>query len=169
MESCEKKEQDKIRIANKYFSSNWEWQWFCSLNLGNRSHTEAEKYLKLWRRQQAKYYHIQIASVGVYNTIPQAHIHLLALGSNKQGNSLLLVNHKNSEAAWSKLTKRSAKIIPIWDDDAQKVIISYIYMKNMPGNTSESIQINNKKILKWERSELIQPYNKRLLEKAMIR
>jgi hypothetical protein len=166
MEPYEK--QAKLRIANKYFSSNWEWQWFCSLNLGNRSHTEAEKYLKIWRRQQAKYNHIQIASFGVYNTIPQAHIHLLALGSNKQGNSLLLVNHKKSEDSWSKLTKHSAKIIPIWDDDAQKAILSYIYMKNMLGNISESIQINNKRILKEVRSELIQPYNKRLLDKAMV-
>jgi hypothetical protein len=88
--------------------------------------------------------------MGVYNTIPQPHIHLVALGKqNRFNQTLLTLNHKNWEIAWSDLTKCQAVIEPIYEREG---VANYIANKNLP----------------WDRSELIQPYNNRLLKKAMI-
>lgn len=94
--------------------------------------------------------HILIAYMGVFNTVPQPHIHLLLCGKrNRFGQTLLDLNHKDWEKEWSRLTKSTAVIEPIYDRDQ---VASYIANKNLP----------------WNRSELIQPYNKRVLEKAMV-
>ena len=106
-------------------------------------------------------HHILFAYMGVFNTVPQPHIHLLALGKrNKFGQTLLDILPKRWEYEWSQLNKYkdvqngsrlipcTAKIEPI---DKRGKIDDYIAKKNLP----------------FGRSELIQPYNKRLLEKAM--
>jgi len=97
--------------------------------------------------------HILIAYMGAYNTVPQPHIHLLLSSKrNRFGQTLLDLNPKGWEAAWSGLTKCQAVIQPLYLIYDRDQVASYIAKKNLP----------------WERSELIQPYNKRLLEKAMI-
>ena len=94
--------------------------------------------------------HILIAYMGVFNTIDNPHIHLLLWGKqNRLGRSLLDLNYKDWENEWSRLTKATAVIEPIYEREG---IASYIAKKNLP----------------WGKSELIQPYNKRLLEKTML-
>jgi hypothetical protein len=136
-----------------YHFNGWVWEWFCTFNLGNVNHSEGERYLRRWRRKMAKKHRIQIASVGVYNTIPQSHIHMLMLGRDKYGASLHVVNHREGEAYWSRLTRCSAKIIPIFDDEVQDTIVSYIVRKNMP----------------WRRSEMLWEYNGNLLQKERVK
>ena len=94
-----------------------------------------------------------IAYMGVSNTVPQPHIHLLLWGKrNRFGQTLLDLNPKSWEAAWSGLTKCQAVIQPLYLIYDRDQVASYIANKNLPR----------------DKSELIQPYNKRLLVKAMI-
>jgi hypothetical protein len=91
--------------------------------------------------------------MGVFNTVPQPHIHLLLWGKrNRFGQRLLDLNPKGWEAAWSGLTKSQAVIQPLYLIYDRDQVASYIANKNLP----------------WGKSELIQPYNKRLLEKTML-
>jgi hypothetical protein len=137
--------------ANHEFLLRYKWEWFCSLNLQLGSdYPMAENKLKVWRTKMGIKNHILIAYMGVYNTVPQPHIHLMALGKqNRFGKTLQDINPKDWEVGWSDLTKCQAFIEPIYEREG---VASYIAKKNLP----------------WNRSELIQPYNKRLLVKAML-
>jgi len=150
-EKRKKTRKEKLRKANKEFLLRYNWEWFCTLNLQKESdYPMAESKLKEWRINMGLKNHILIAYMGVYNTIPQPHIHLLALGKqNRFKQTLLTLNHKNWENEWSSLTKSQAVIVPIYEREG---VASYIANKNLP----------------WDKSELIQPYNKRLLVRAMV-
>lgn len=141
--------------ANHEFLLNYRWQWFCSLNLKPGSdYDKAESKLKSWRIKMGIRDHILIAYMGAFNTVPQPHVHLLLWGKrNRFGQTLMDLNPRDWEASWSGLTKCQANIQPlhlIYDRDQ---VASYIANKNMPEG----------------KSELIHPYNRRLLGKAMIR
>jgi hypothetical protein len=137
--------------ANHEFLLRYKWEWFCSLNLQSGSdYSMAESKLKAWRIKMGIKDHILIAYMGVFNTIDNPHIHLLLWGKqNRLGRSLLDLNYKDWENEWSRLTKATAVIEPIYERGG---IADYIAKKNLP----------------WGKSELIQPYNKRLLEKTML-
>jgi hypothetical protein len=142
---------EKLRVANQEFLLKYHWEWFCTLNLSPRDdYAKAESNLKHWRINAGIKNKILIAYMGVYNTIPQPHVHLLALGKqNRFKQTLLNMDHKKWETDWSDLTKCQAVIEPIYEREG---VAHYIARKNLP----------------WDRSELIQPYNKRLLKKAML-
>ncbi len=137
--------------ANQEFLLQYAWEWFFSLNLLNGPDCSiAESILKSYRIKMGFKDHIQISYMGVFNALPQPHIHLLALGkSNRFDQTLLNLNPKDWEAGWSEITKCHAVIEPIYEREG---VASYISGKNLP----------------WEKSELIQPYNVRLLQKAMV-
>jgi hypothetical protein len=136
--------------ANKELLLRYNWEWFCSLNLQGGSDCQvAERKLKEWRVKTGIENHIRVAYMGAFNTINNPHIHLLALGRNRFGQTLMNLSPKDWEAAWSGLTKCQAVIEPIYEREG---VARYIAKKNLP----------------WDRSELIQPYNKRLLAKAMM-
>ena len=137
--------------ANHEFLLRYNWEWFCSLNLQSGSdYSMAESKLKAWRIKMGIQDHMLIAYMGAFNTINNPHIHLLLWGKrNILGRSLLDLNYKDWENEWSRLTKCQAVIEPIYEREG---IASYIAKKNLP----------------WGKSELIQPYNKRLLEKTML-
>jgi hypothetical protein len=140
--------------ANHDFLFNYKWEWFCSLNLQSGSdYPMAESKLKEWRTKMGVKNHILFAYMGVYNTVPQPHVHLLALGKrNRFGQTLLDLKPNTWEAAWSRLTKCQAVIQPLYLIYDRDQVASYIANKN----------------LHWDRSELIQPYNNRVLKKAMV-
>jgi len=142
---------EELGDANQEFLLRYNWEWFCSLNLQSGSdYPMAESKLKAWRINMGIKDRMLIAYMGVYNTVPQPHIHLLALGKrNRFDQTLLDLNPKSWEAAWSGLTKSQAVIEPIYEREG---VASYIAKKNLP----------------WGRSELIHPYNNRLLKKAML-
>lgn len=137
--------------ANHEFLLRYNWEWFCSLNLQSGSdYSMAESKLKAWRIKMGIQDHMLIAYMGAFNTINNPHIHLLLWGKrNILGRSLLDLNYKDWENEWSRLTKATAVIEPIYERGG---IADYIAKKNLP----------------WGKSELIQPYNKRLLEKTML-
>jgi hypothetical protein len=153
----------KAGDALKEWLLKYDWEWFCTLSLPVRADcAKAEEKLKKWRIKMGISHHILFAYMGVFNTVPQPHIHLLALGKrNKFGQTLLDILPKRWEHEWSTLNKYkdvqngsrlitcTTKIEPV---DKRGNIDDYIAKKNLP----------------LGRSELIQPYNKRLLDKAMI-
>lgn len=154
----------KLSEANQAFLLRYNWEWFCSLNLPPGSGCpQAESKLKAWRIKMGIKDRILIAYMGGFNTINNPHIHLLLWSKrNRFGQTLLNLDHRNWEHEWSQLNKYkdvqngsrlipcTAKIEPIYEREG---VADYIAKKNLP----------------WDRSELIQPYNKRLLGKAMIR
>lgn len=176
MDKVREEEERKYRQKQKemyawcdYFKK-WPWEWFCSLEFqkssrphenshiqawGTHAHrqkdsySDAEGWLKKWALMQQKRDHIQIGYMGVYNTIPQPHIHLLVLGKNASGLTMFDLNEKDWEKGWSSITKATAVIKPITDLDG---VCSYIAKTNMPQG----------------RSEIINPYNTKLLDERKI-
>ena len=153
----------EINVAYHEFLFNYKWEWFCTLNLKPGSdYPLAESKLKDWRTKMGVKNHILFAYMGVYNTVPQPHIHLLALGKrNRFGQTLLDLKPNTWEAAWSGLTKCQAVIQPLYLIYDRDQVASYIAYKNLHWDRSD-------KNLPLDRSELIQPYNNRLLKKAMF-
>ena len=152
--------KDEYTKAYEEMLLNYKWQWFCSLNLQSGSDCPmAESKLKAWRINMGIKDHILIAYMGVFNTVPQPHIHLLLCSKrNRFGKTLMNLKPKDWQTGWSDITHCTAVIGPVYDREG---VATYIAEKNLPLDKSE--------LIKWDRSELIQPYNKRLLEKAMIR
>jgi len=142
---------EELGKANQEFLLQYNWEWFCTLNLPSRTDcVSAESKLKDWRINMGIKDRMLIAYMGVFNTINNPHIHLLLWGKrNRFGQTLLDLNPKSWEAAWSGLTKSQAVIEPIYQREG---VVNYIAYKNLP----------------WDKSELIQPYNSRLLKKAML-
>jgi len=140
--------------ANHDFLFNYKWEWFCTLNLTPLDDcTRAESKLKAWRIKMGIKDHMLIAYMGAYNTVPQPHVHLLLWGKgNRFGQTLLDLNYKDWENEWSRLTQSQSVIQPLYLIYDRDQVASYIAYKNLP----------------WGKSELIQPYNKRLLVKAMV-
>jgi hypothetical protein len=140
--------------ANLEFLLRYNWEWFCSLNLQSGSdYSMAESKLKAWRIKMGIQDHMLIAYMGAFNTINNPHIHLLLWGKqNRLGRSLLDLNYKDWENEWSRLTQSQSVIQPLYLIYDRDQVASYIAYKNLP----------------WGKSELIQPYNKRLLVKAMV-
>jgi hypothetical protein len=146
--------RDRQRKDSWYgFLNDWSWEWFCSMNLPHGSvHSDAEKKLKKWRIKLSTREKIQIAYQGVFNLVPHPHIHLVALGKCRMGivENLYGVSHTLAEVYWSQIAKGSAVIQPIghdWD-----TVYRYIADKNNPAGLSE----------------MVSPYNKKLLEKRRI-
>lgn len=161
-------EPEEYNKAYEEMLLKYNWQWFGSFAIPSeeyqrgylkrvrftRKHKigcpEAEFYLKQWRIKMAIHDHILIAYMGVFNTVPQPHIHLLLWGKrNRFGKTLMNLKPKDWQTGWSKITHCTAVIEPIYERGG---VASYIATKNLP----------------WDKSELIQPYNKRLLDKAMV-
>jgi hypothetical protein len=71
----------------------------------------AKVKLKVWIRKLIKEERLQIAYFGVINKVNRIHLHLLILGRNRFGKTLLDV----SPSKWEKEWKAMAKISPIYD------------------------------------------------------
>jgi len=130
----------------KIYFNQWPWEWFLSLNL---ERGEADSLIRRYARELGLSEKLQIACQGVASFIPQRHIHLMALGRNRHGKTLIDCNVHDAERLWGRLTKKSAFIKPVYDSGA----VGYIVDQNMPK----------------ERYEMVMPYNKKLLEKCKIR
>lgn len=83
--------------------ASWPWQWFVHLTLRTPvSNGTVHRNLKEWTRKISKKEHLQVAYIGSLNTDPlhRKHLHLLMLGRNKHGQSLLDAHRERCEHAW---------------------------------------------------------------------
>jgi hypothetical protein len=83
----------------------WNWEWMVSLTSPNASNVFireiADRHRIRWTRWLCIAEHIQVAYVFVITAIPTFyHFHLLMLGRNKEGKTLLDVDTAKWEAAW---------------------------------------------------------------------
>ena len=79
----------KRRDSHIAFLDEWPWEWFCTLNLPQKSnHSDAEKLIKHWRIKLATREKIQVAYQGVFSLVPHEHVHLVMLGRNRRGETL---------------------------------------------------------------------------------
>jgi len=156
----DERKQDEQRHAHERrrkdagfeFLKDWPWEWFCSMNLPSEcTHTYAEVKLKKWRIRLATNEKIQIAYLGIFNTVPHPHIHLVALGTNSMSQSLYDIDTKRPEKYWSEIARQRAVIKPITNN--RENVYRYIADKNNPSGLSE----------------MISPYNKKLLERKKIK
>lgn len=136
----------KYRNGLKDYYDDYDFEWFCSLDLPTSDNIRyPEDYLKEWRCKMCVEDHIQISYLGVLNQYPHPHIHLLMFGRNKSGESLFQRDERKWENEWSRVTKRSGVIKPCKDTGT----IGYtVYKNTLVG-----------------KSELITPYNVRLLKR----
>ena len=95
------------------------WQWFATLTFNHRpDYQVAEKAARVWLRELCKRLHMQIAALGAFNGHPSQHphFHLLMLGKNRKGQSLLDFNGLCGMAG--KLWGRNALVEPVKDHQA---------------------------------------------------
>ena len=142
------KQTIKYRREICNFLGQYDYEWFCSLNLPDYNVVNGEKHLKKWRISMQVKDNIQISYLGVIvvSKVTGPHIHLLMCGKNKDGDTLLNRNPKLWEDEWSDITKKDSWIEIVNDEN----VVKYL---SQSGNTP----INN--------FELVQPYNKKFLVK----
>jgi hypothetical protein len=94
------------------YLSQFPFEWWLTLTFKEPVRSECAKgQLKSWTRKLIKQERIQLAYFGVINEVNRIHLHLLALGRNRQGKTLLDV----SVAKWERALKSQAKVSPIYD------------------------------------------------------
>jgi hypothetical protein len=137
----------KYREELNNFYNQYDYDWFCSLNLPNYNVENSEKFLKRWRCNLSTKDHIQIGYLGIIVTskFTGPHIHLLLFGRNKNGDTLLNRDKKEWEREWTRITGRGSLI----EDYEDNGVVRYMSLTtNTPVN----------------HFELVKPYNKNLLE-----
>lgn len=144
LSSCYRKEyKDKL----KDFYSQYDFQWSCHLNISQRNVFDVNAIIKKWARTMSIKDHIQVAFVGVLNYLPQRHIHLLMLGRNAKGQSLLDKDKSEWESEWCSITHHNAVIKTKEDFGA----LGYVIDKNTPMAQHEWLTEYNIKLLKKSR------------------
>lgn len=76
---------EKLKEAYEDFLLGYIWEWFCTFSIQGQGRVDistAQDILKKLRIL-AREHKILIAYMGVFNTVPQPHIHLLALGETQ--------------------------------------------------------------------------------------
>ena len=88
------------------------FEWWVTLTFRDLVKSEYAKFkLKSWTRKLIKEERLQIAYIAVINKVNRIHLHLLVLGRNKHGKTLLDVSIEK----WQKEWKAQAKIQSIYD------------------------------------------------------
>lgn len=143
---CVRWEQDrKLKEGYEAFLSQWNWEWFCSLNLASHHLSIANRKVRVWCRDLCKGEGIQVASVGIYTKVPMPHVHLLVFGQNMYGKTLSGVDEQKWEDGWKRLTKKNAVIEDVYDGGG---VVRYIAYFNTPPGLSEMVTPYNKQLLK---------------------
>lgn len=94
------------------YLSQFPFEWWVSLTFKELIKSEfAKKKLETWSRKLIKEERLQIAYFCVINEVNRIHLHLLVLGRNRYGKTLLDVSVERWQQAW----KAEAKISPIYD------------------------------------------------------
>ena len=144
MDTEEWVKQQEIRKALQQWLLQWRPQWFCTMNLPpKKNYNDAEGYLKEWRRPFHKA-GIEIGYNGLYLSVPHPHIHLLAMGCDKDEPSLIYVDREKWEQEWARLTKQTAVIRWINDPEA---VTEYVAFKNTVPGKYELLSPHNEKML----------------------
>ena len=103
---------DRLKGEWSRFLMQFPFQWWVSLSFKEPVKSEyAKMHLKRWTRKLIKEEKIQPAYFCVINEVNRIHMHLLALGRNRYGKTLMDV----SPAKWEKAWKSEAKISLIYD------------------------------------------------------
>lgn len=99
-----------------------------------------------WRSRAAKATGCQIGTVGVFVAQPQPHVHVLLIGSNRNGKTLLDVHPdiiQGLQESWRSMTHRSCEVSQINDHGA----VRYIVEHNMQGMSWRSLTPHNIRLL----------------------
>lgn len=168
---------DSYRHQLSEYFKQYNYHWFVTLNLHQYDVEDCERFLKIWTRNMCVQHHIRISYIGVIVTslYKGNHVHLLMMGKNQYGETLLdrdkslwerewdyIITHRPSprytnkqlkerRIAWNKRWTKPyhSKIKLALTEPVAGYISCY---RNTPINYSESF-------------ELLTPYNKKLLEK----
>ncbi len=142
-----KRFQTEYGEALKFYLQEFGFEWFCTLNIERklkiRNVDEVDKILRRWTIKMSIQDHIQVAYMGLLNRVPHDHVHLLMLGKNRYGHTLLDKKRSDWEHAYKKMSKNTAEIKRVRDMGAS----SYIADHNTP----------------LDRFEMVMPYNRKLL------
>jgi len=147
-ENCEYEKIVKYRNGLSDWMNEYKWEWFVSLNIPYSNIENGEILLKKWRCNLCVRNNIQIGYMGhiITSKITGDHIHLLMSGKNQHGKTLLDMDYREWEKEWGKITHRNCDIKLVRDDG----IIDYM---------------NNEKNTPLNHSEMVVPYNIKLLKK----
>lgn len=122
------------------YIDNWNWQWFATLTLDSNLKTTLINKLRLnWTRNlctteniQVAYFYVEVHESG------HPHLHLLMIGSSKNNKTLLDIDPKKYESAWS---HRAHIFVP-----DSNIAVSNYFTKNINQYGSD-YDIYNKKLL----------------------
>jgi ferredoxin-fold anticodon binding domain-containing protein len=143
------------------FKGNWTkyliqfpFEWWVTLSFRYQAKKEiSKKMLNAWTRNLIREERLQIAYFAVINEFNRIHLHLLALGRNRFGKTLLDVSVERWQKAW----KAQSIIQPVYDIEG----ISEYFEKNivLKDNTlSEVILFNIKLLKKVQKTKAVEIY-----------
>lgn len=146
-QNCEYEKIVNYRNGLSDWMKEYKWEWFCTFNNPNGTSENTDKVLKKWTYTVCIKYNIQICYVGhiINSKITGDHIHLLMSGKNKDGKTLLDMDKSQWEDEWERITHRCSNIQPVYDDG---VFVYLNGLKNTPVNHSEMVVPYNTKLLK---------------------
>jgi hypothetical protein len=129
----------------KQWMGQWPWTHVAHLvfNHDKANISQAEQLLKKWRLGIIKGEHLQLATIGVLNHIPSSHLHVLLIGTNRNGKTLNDLKAVDW-CRYARLWPGSAKIDPIFSEG----IYGYINDMNTPDGNHELLRPYNLKLLK---------------------
>lgn len=124
------RQTDKEDLAEYFSPYPWE-AWFTGSGEPDATFDHLDKLVGRWRSHLAHLSGLQIAAVGVFNSFPQPHVHILLLGRNKYGKTLTGIStplREKMDAAWESMSFRPGRLALL---DSPAGAINYIVSKNI--------------------------------------
>ena len=129
--------------AWKTYLDQWRWEWWMTLTTNTRYNYSG--ILKRYMIDLQKEERLQVAYIGLFVCKGGNHFHLLALGRNRHGKSLLECDPSKWERHWGALAKSSSRILELREPDEQLSRVAYIRNdKNTPEGFYHELDYNLK-------------------------
>lgn len=131
------------KAAWEAYLNEFPWEWWLSLSIGVRDYTQVLKGFMFQLQKREK---LQLAYIGLFSRSPCFHIHVLAMGMNRRGETLYGLDAAVWKKEWRELTHYSADIRPVYSDGVYGYLVEH-----MKGDSYELVGPYNKKLLRRRR------------------
>lgn len=112
----EEKKENRLKSEEiEEFVSSWvhhTWHWYCSMHLPKGyNKSKAEKLILGWLADLLNNEEVDIYYKAVFDFGLNPDVHLVVIGSNKHGQTLLDIDTRKAEQLWVSITQQSSLVI----------------------------------------------------------
>ena len=131
------------------YLTSYPWQaWFTGSGEPDSTCGHLDKLVGRWRSHLAHLSGLQVAAIGVFNPVPQPHVHVLLLGRNKYGKTLADISaplREQMDDVWEWMSFRPGRLAVL---DNPEGVVNYIVGKNIIDKPSTILSPRGIKLLK---------------------